>query len=146
MGTIEDLNTLLADEYVHLVRTLSFHWNVTGPRFLDLHAYFEELYNETKDAIDEHAERIRMLGGVPLSSMARFIEDAHLSELSDARLDPDRMVSALIDDREHLLEDLKRFAAAAAQRDEPTDEDYFVGRARDIELSLYKLRSIAKKV
>ena len=146
MGTIEDLNTLLADEYVHLVRTLSFHWNITGPRFLDLHAYFEDLYNETRDAIDEHAERIRMLGGTPIGSMARFIEESHLSELDDARLDPDRMVAAIIADREHLLEDLKRFAQGAAKRDEATDEDYFIARARDIELSLYKLRSIAKKI
>lgn len=144
MGTIEDLNTLLADESVHLVRTLAFHWNVSGPRFLDLHAYFEELYNETRSAIDEHAERIRMLGGTPLSSMARFIEESHLSELDDARLDPDRMVAALIADREHLLEDLKRFSTAAA--DEATDEDYFIARAREIELSLYKLRSIAKRI
>jgi starvation-inducible DNA-binding protein len=146
MGTIEDLNTLLADEYVHLVRTLAFHWNVSGPRFLDLHTYFEELYNETRDAIDEHAERIRMLGGMPLSSMARFLKEAHLTEIDDARLDPDRMVTAIIADREHLIEDLKRFAQAAADRDAPTDEDYFIARARDIELSLYKLRSIAKKV
>ena len=146
MGTIEDLNTLLADEYVHLVRTLAFHWNVSGPRFLDLHVYFEELYNETKDAIDEHAERVRMLGGSPLASMGAFIKAAHLSELEDARLDPDRMVVALIADREHMLEDLKRFASAAADRDEATDEDYFIARAREIELSLYKLRSIAKKV
>ena len=146
MGTIEDLNTLLADEYVHLVRTLAFHWNVAGPRFLDLHAYFEELYNETRDAIDEHAERVRMLGGVPLSTMAAFLEESHLSELPDARLDPDRMVAAIIADREHLLEDLKRFASAAGDRGDATDEDYFIARARDIELSLYKLRSIVKKV
>ena len=145
MGTIEDLNTLIADEYVHLVRTLAFHWNVSGPRFLDLHVYFEELYNETREAIDEHAERIRMLGGTPLSTMASFIEHAHLSEREDARLDPDRMVEAIIADREHLLEDLKRFAQAASERDEATDEDYFIGRARTIELSLYKLRSIAKR-
>ena len=146
MGTIEDLNTLLADESVHLVRTLAFHWNVTGPRFLDLHAYFEELYNETRAAIDEHAERIRMLSGTPLSSMSAFLEESHLEEVSDARLDPDRMVAMIIADREHILEDLKRFASEASERDEVTDEDYFVGRAREIELSLYKLRSIAKKI
>ena len=53
------LSKLLADTYTLYVKTQGFHWNVTGPRFHDLHKLFEEQYNELADANDEIAERIR---------------------------------------------------------------------------------------
>ena len=58
----ESLKHLLADSYTLYLQTHNFHWNVSGPRFRDLHLMFEEHYTELATAVDEIAERIRTLG------------------------------------------------------------------------------------
>src|SRR6266849_1281287 len=65
------LSKLLADTYTLYLKTQGFHWNVTGPRFHDLHKLFEEQYNELADANDEIAERIRALGAKAPAPMRR---------------------------------------------------------------------------
>ena len=55
------LKVLLADSYTLYLQTHNFHWNVTGPRFRDLHLMFEEHYTELALAVDDIAERIRTL-------------------------------------------------------------------------------------
>ncbi|MBT8400888.1 MAG: DNA starvation/stationary phase protection protein, partial [Rhodothermia bacterium] len=44
------------------------HWLVDGPQFRDLHLYLEESYSEVQENLDELAERITILGGIPSSS------------------------------------------------------------------------------
>jgi len=56
------LKQLLADSYTLYLQTHNFHWNVTGPRFRELHLLFEEQYTELATAVDDIAERIRTLG------------------------------------------------------------------------------------
>src|SRR5690606_41827844 len=53
---------ILGDQHVLYVKTRNYHWNITGPHFNELHAFFEQQYNEIGTWIDETAERIRMLG------------------------------------------------------------------------------------
>ena len=56
------LKRLLADTYTLYLKTHNYHWNVTGPRFRDLHLLWEEQYTELAVAVDDVAERIRTLG------------------------------------------------------------------------------------
>jgi len=52
------------------------HWNIKGKRFFDLHVKFEELYTDANLKVDEIAERILTLGGVPLHTFEDYIENA----------------------------------------------------------------------
>ena len=52
----DGLSRLLADSYTLYLQTHNFHWNVTGPRFRDLHLMFEEHYTELATAVDDIAE------------------------------------------------------------------------------------------
>src|SRR5229473_3205526 len=79
------LSKLLADTYTLYLKTQGFHWNVTGPRFHDLHKLFEEQYNELADANDEIAERIRALGAKAPASYSEFKKLATLSEETGVR-------------------------------------------------------------
>ena len=67
------LAQVLADNYALYQKTHSYHWNVTGPRFRELHLMFEEQYNALWTATDELAERIRALGALApdLASMKK---------------------------------------------------------------------------
>ena len=42
----EKLNILLANYQLFYMNTRGFHWNITGEKFFELHAKFEELYND----------------------------------------------------------------------------------------------------
>lgn len=47
------LNDLLANFQLFYINTRGFHWNITGERFFELHAKFEELYNFAEKVSDE---------------------------------------------------------------------------------------------
>ncbi|MEL6613044.1 MAG: DNA starvation/stationary phase protection protein [Bacteroidota bacterium] len=44
------------------------HWLVAGPQFRDLHLFLEGHYNEIHAQLDEIAERLTVLGGIPTCS------------------------------------------------------------------------------
>jgi len=60
-----DLNQLLANFQQYYLNLRGIHWNIKGKRFFDLHAKFEELYDDANLKVDEVAERVLTLGGVP---------------------------------------------------------------------------------
>ncbi|GAA4271419.1 Dps family protein [Aquimarina gracilis] len=104
--TIEALNILLADYHMHYQKLWNFHWNITGPHFFELHVKFEELYEEAKLKIDEIAERILTLRGKPISNFSSYLSTSNIKE-SDINLRDQEMVSAVLEDHEVLLKQLK---------------------------------------
>ena len=79
-GVIESLISVLSDQHVLYMKLRNFHWNLKGPRFHSLHEFFEQQYKTLEGAIDETAERIRMLGGVSPGSMSEFLAATSLKE------------------------------------------------------------------
>jgi starvation-inducible DNA-binding protein len=71
-GLAEKLNSLLANYQVFYMNTRGFHWNITGEKFFELHAKFEELYNNLVEKVDEVAERILTLGHSPLHTFSDY--------------------------------------------------------------------------
>ena len=72
----KDLNQLLANFQRYYQNLRGIHWNIKGKRFFDLHVKFEELYTDANLKVDEIAERILTLGGVPLHTFEDYIENA----------------------------------------------------------------------
>lgn len=79
---IEPLNDLLANFAVFYQNTRGLHWNIKGDKFFELHVKFEELYDDLKIKVDEVAERILTLEGVPLHTYQDFVE---ISEVKSAK-------------------------------------------------------------
>ena len=71
-SVIDHLNTELATALVLALNAKRYHWTVSGPHFRDYHLRFEDLYTAADDTVDELAERIRMIGGVPLHAPAQI--------------------------------------------------------------------------
>jgi len=78
----DKLNTLLSNYQVFYMNTRGFHWNITGEKFFELHAKFEELYNNLVLKVDEVAERILTLGQTPLHT---FSDYTALSTIKEAK-------------------------------------------------------------
>ena len=84
----EQLNLLLANYQLFYINVRGFHWNITGDKFFELHAKFEELYNDLLLKVDEVAERILTLGYTPLHTFSDYIETSTIGEaknISDGR-------------------------------------------------------------
>lgn len=56
------------------------HWLVEGPQFRDLHLFFQEAYEEVHKTVDQLAERMTALGGIPTSGPAAFSSVAYLEQ------------------------------------------------------------------
>ncbi len=79
----EKLNDLLANYMVFYQNTRGLHWNIKGKKFFELHLKFEELYNNLLLKVDEVAERILTLGGVPLHTFSDYIKVADVQMVQD---------------------------------------------------------------
>lgn len=55
-------NQALANTFVMYFKAHSYHWNIEGIHFPQLHEFFGDLYEELYAAIDPFAEEIRTLG------------------------------------------------------------------------------------
>ncbi|MEQ8243131.1 DNA starvation/stationary phase protection protein [Fulvivirga sp.] len=119
---VNSLNQLLADYSVHYQKLRNFHWNVTGSDFFDIHEKFEEQYNVTKVAVDDIAERIRIFGLHPFSTMLEFIENSHLKEVGND-FPADKMVTEIINDYEILLEQMFNVLDMAIEHGDSGTED-----------------------
>lgn len=74
------LSELLADEHVLYNKTRSYHWNVEGPSFMELHKLYEEQYTQLAEVIDEIAERIRTIGHFAEGRLAELLKLTSLTE------------------------------------------------------------------
>jgi starvation-inducible DNA-binding protein len=78
--TVTLLNQLLANYQLHYQNLRALHWNIRGQNFFELHAKFEEFYNDSQIKIDEIAERILTLGGTPLHTFSDYRDAAIIPE------------------------------------------------------------------
>lgn len=135
------LDSLLSDEYVLYTKTRNFHWNVNGPRFQPLHAFFETQYEELNEAIDEVAERSRQLGGRALGSLKDFSAKARLDEANGRALTEDQMIQALLKDHETMVRTLRVDAEECARLGDQGTNDFMVGLLQKHEKMAWMLRS-----
>lgn len=105
-GTVQALNVLLSDYHMHYQKLRNFHWNITGRNFFELHEKFEELYEDAKLKIDEIAERILTLRAKPISNYSSYLTTSSIKE-ADTKLMDHEMISAVIEDHDIILKQLK---------------------------------------
>ncbi len=77
---VNGLQQLLADYQVFYTNLRGFHWNIKGSGFFTLHAKFEDMYDGAAEKVDELAERILMLGGVPAHNFSEYLKTAKIKE------------------------------------------------------------------
>lgn len=111
---VKTLNLLLCNYSVVYQKIRGFHWNVVGGDFYDVHEKLEEEYTSAAENIDIIAERVRVLGYKPASTLAAYLEHAEVAEIEDD-LSSDEMVQEVIDDFETLLSLMVDVADMASQ-------------------------------
>ncbi len=79
-NVVDALQQLLADYQVFYTNLRGFHWNIKGKDFFVLHSQFEKLYDDAAEKIDEIAERILMLNGVPAHNFSEYLKTSKVKE------------------------------------------------------------------
>lgn len=99
---VESLNILIANYQVHYQKLRNYHWNVEGHSFFELHEFFELEYNAVKLQIDEIAERIRVFGKKPVSTLKEYLDLSTIEE-TDNSLNAAEMSAEILKDFETLI-------------------------------------------
>jgi len=135
------LSKLLADTYTLYLKTQGFHWNVTGPRFHDLHKLFEEQYNELAGANDEIAERIRALGVKAPASYSEFKKLASISEETGVPA-ANEMIRQLLADNRSAVRAAETVVEVADEHDDVGSADLATQRVRAHEKAAWMLDAL----
>lgn len=139
-NSVEALKTLLGETYALYNKTHGYHWNVTGPRFNELHNMFMAQYNELWLALDLIAERIRALGHFAPGSSGEMLEHATIKP-DNGVPDASDMVKNLAAGHEAVSRAAKTGIKIAEENNDPVTVDLFTQRAQIAEKTAWMLRA-----
>ena len=114
---VEQLQILLANYQLYYQNLRNFHWNVRGRAFFELHAKFEELYNDANEKVDELAERILTLDGHPLGNFSDYVAISTIQE-ANSNTSGEDMVQQVVAAHEVLIEKVRNVIAEANENDD----------------------------
>ena len=136
--TVKELNILLADYHLYYQKLRNFHWNIIGENFFDLHAKFEEMYNDTLIKIDEVAERILTLRHQPESNLTTYLKLSTIEE-SPSEINDMEMINMLLEDHGKLLIQMRKTVSIADDGGDEGTIDLLGGYIRELEKTSWML-------
>lgn len=120
---VRALNRDLANLQMLFQRYRKDHWTVRGPHFRSLHLMFEDHYNQLLPLIDEVAERISGLGGIPVAMPDEIVEYATVSQLPSGAYDTKSMLSRTLHALETIEVEMREDMKRADELGDPTTND-----------------------
>ena len=131
----------LATTYTLYMKTLYYHWNVTGPQFHSLHELFEGQYNDLHTAGDDIAERIRALGHFTPGTYKAFGKLSAIEEDNELPTDATQMVRNLLHDNELASKEARKVMEKAEDAADEVTIDMMVARMSIHEEAAWMLRA-----
>jgi len=138
------LNELLANYTVHYQKLRNFHWNIKGPEFFSLHKQFEIQYKEALENIDQIAERIRIFGKAPLSTLKDYLKISEIEE-TGTDLSPEIMVREVVSDYSILLQYMYSVSEVAVEQEDAGTDEMIAGFIRKLETHHWMLSAFLAK-
>ena len=102
MDSYDKLNTYLSNLAVLNTKLHNLHWNVEGAKFMQVHEYTEELYEQFFELFDEVAELIKMRGEFPLVKATDYVENATIEELESKAFEDQEVLQIVKSDLEEI--------------------------------------------
>jgi starvation-inducible DNA-binding protein len=110
----EKLKVVLATAYSFALKAQNYHWNVTGPHFIEYHEFFADIYSQIHADVDKYAEYIRILGMFTPGSLSRFAEMTRIKDETNVPT-PVVMLGRLASDNQIMINLLKSLHDAATE-------------------------------
>lgn len=87
---------VLANEVALYWKSSTYHWNTTGPKFLYLHDFFQKVYENMEDSLDDLAEHIRAMGYFIPNNLPNLLQTSSIS-FKEGKLNDREMLEDLRD-------------------------------------------------
>jgi starvation-inducible DNA-binding protein len=111
---VTQLNRLLSGYSVFQQKLRSYHWNIVGQDFFEMHDLFEAMCKKAKVETDEIAERIRFFGQRPFSTFNEYLNVSDIKE-EIAEVTSFQMAKIVLKDIRNLLENMEEGISAAKE-------------------------------
>lgn len=131
------LNQQVANLSVLYEKLHHYHWFVKGPQFFTLHEKFQEDYEAVTELVDEVAERLIQIGGVPVSSLKKYLETTSLTENQKHHQTAEEMVEGIVLDYKKLVAEWKKVIDLASDAEDKVTEDLFIGMTATFEKKVW---------
>jgi starvation-inducible DNA-binding protein len=128
----KELNILLSCYQIYYQNLRSFHWNVQGQNFFDMHNLFEEMYNDSKLKIDQIAERILTIGYKPISSMSGYLKYSKVKEVS-GEISDEEMIETVLENHKQMIQCMRTTLEVASNAKDEGTVDLIGGLLAHIE-------------
>ena len=135
--------TALADSFFMYMKAHSYHWNVEGINFPQLHKFFGDLYEELHGSIDPMAEHIRALNEYAPRNIEEMYEDKTVDCKNTAKTAKD-MVSDLLQTNEQVVIILNNLFAELDKNNDQGFMNFVADRSDAHKKHGWMLRSILK--
>lgn len=138
--SVKILSKLLANTYLLSLKAQNYHWNVKDSYFSSRHEFFSYQYEEIGKAIDEIAERIRILGHRSPASFGEFLKITSLEEDTQVKSGLD-MLKSLLKDHQIIISELRAHLKVLDNFSDEGTIDLLVGRLSTHEKLAWMLNS-----
>ena len=138
------LNKQLANFGVLYFKLYHYHWFVKGEKFFELHAKFEEFYREAASYIDQIAERLLAIQGIPFSTMKEYLDHATIRE-AVGNESAEQMVEQLIQDFQVIVDEAKKGIKEAERVEDDSSADLLIGIRTNLEKHIWMLSAYTAK-
>lgn len=119
----EILNRNLANASLLATKYKKYHWTVSGALFRELHLLFDDHATNVNETVDELAERVMTLGGVPIGSPQEFIQHGTVASAEPGIIPPQSMLDDLLEDHHKVIQQLRADINIASDCGDPGTAD-----------------------
>ncbi|MDH5476286.1 MAG: DNA starvation/stationary phase protection protein [Cyclobacteriaceae bacterium] len=140
---IKSLNRLLSDYQIYYQNLRGFHWNIQGRDFFELHVKFEELYNDATIKIDEVAERILTIGGIPLHTFEDYTQNSKIEAVKNVH-NGEKAVTTIIDNLSSIVEVERNIKNTAEELNDSGSADMISAFIEEQEKTLWMFKAWLK--
>ena len=137
----DHLRKMSNNYFVLYIKSLGFHWNVTGINFVELHSFFEEIYRELLEKIDDIAERLRTLDVIAPSNIDE-LSKLSVIENSSGTVKPSVMLDVLQDDHQIIIKELQLTLKAMDESLDEGTKDLLIEHLREFEKRSWMIRNL----
>jgi starvation-inducible DNA-binding protein len=116
------------------------HWNVVGPHFISVHEMIDPQVEEVRGFADDIAERIATLGGSPVGTPGRLVEERTWEEYSIGRASTQQHLGALDFVYQGVITSYREAIEEVGKLD-PITEDMLIGQTDKLELFHWFIRA-----
>ena len=144
---LEDiLREVIANKFVMYFKAHSYHWNVEGVHFSQLHEFFGDIYEEVFGSVDTAAEELRALNQyAPISLMELYNHKTIIEDSAKPETANNMLLNLAVANAE-VIGSLNKLFTAASAANEQGLADFAAGRLDTHKKHAWMIKSSMPKV